>query len=1228
MRSTKITGNISITGNYSLPAQYKPTASSITDGLIESVKDHQWTVNNFPSEAVSESEFIQIQNMLYGNGVYMATTAGPYIYSSDGKTWTEYNVSSYFSDCGNVVASGFFDDVFVLITDKGYSLYSHDALRWNKSTNMIDMPDEFNVSFGSMAYDHERKFYVLVLTNGEVSYAWTSRNGIDWTATMKDGDRLNIGKCVKRICYSHGVFFGGECELSDGKCGVAVGLYNDDGNSLAWKHVGEFDKGDYSVPVYGANKFMIFRDDVSGKYIFSYDGVIWHERELPNGFRITDAMFVDGKFVLMSGYNESNGNYVLESVDGVEWSTNSIDVSPISEDEDDKNKFYSHVCWNGHDLLSLGCWKYKLSSNDNEKRYYTITGKPSGSQTVNINSSLSTVNNKSGFKCAQQTIDTGLFKRNVVPCILRDDINKVMWFGTTAEGVSRSGNGTNDYESRNDIVKVPMVNGVLDYAKAQVYSSNIFSGVANRAQMIKIAQNDDGNVLLAVSDGTYPYKVGENVYCYQFAYSEDGGDTWQTGNFPEDSEGDVKYFKTKRTISGKEYLICYNLRGATFKNGKFVLVTYAYTGDPFGDYCYADETYYCLGEYNTSTGWSWTYNKFPSTGENVTQYMWSDMIQANEYFITFDSGSLIAVGKPTYDDKGILNDISWTIDTIAGITFNTLSFLSKRNIICASVTYSGRNRVVSFEVVEEKTSEKTSYHLNKLFEGNYDRVIKAMVYNEKEEILCGISAAVEVAKQSILGVKCFTCDVVFSQDGINFKVVTANYYIPEEIYNMYNPPPYCQFRSAECYGNYYVFGSQFQVDYDGVPLLVCSNGETTALEKSIRNETTINKYTSKLSISKTSGWQKSANFFDYLTPRCVCYGNGKFVVSSDNDDYRRPEYDNAIAYSYDGIHWKKSTINEGTYDGRWMSVCYGNGKFVAARFSSNACVAYSYDGIDWHCVEIQMGVISGSKDLWSVCYGNGKFVAVGCGNLNTWVLNSDDGIVWTVYPYVMPNPQTYISGNKRRRVFYGGGKFVCIFADGMSKNACYSYDGMKWYMTEFTEFTRWERVCYGEDKFVAVSLFSNESTYYQLTDGKFNGTYDCKLITKSNGGYVQRKYRSFDSSTDNGKTRYKLTSVEWYELNDAGNYMYDQTSHKYIEKNETSSGPYYTKYNYDVLSINTSGGYVIDNGANKDCYAETTAIGGETRYSIVYTKNTKKRGGYEHYYTNVMNYSYDGINWQ
>ena len=134
MRSTKITGNISITGNYSLPAQYKPTASSITDGLIENVKDHQWTVNNFPSSGtVSESEFIQIQNMLYGNGVYMATTAGTYIYSSDGKTWTEYNVSSYFSDCGDVVASGFFDDMFVLITNKGYSLYSHDALRWNKS---------------------------------------------------------------------------------------------------------------------------------------------------------------------------------------------------------------------------------------------------------------------------------------------------------------------------------------------------------------------------------------------------------------------------------------------------------------------------------------------------------------------------------------------------------------------------------------------------------------------------------------------------------------------------------------------------------------------------------------------------------------------------------------------------------------------------------------------------------------------------------------------------------------------------------------------------------------------------------------------------------------------------------------------------------------------------------------------------------------------------------------
>ena len=57
----------------------------------------------------------------------------------------------------------------------------------------------------------------------------------------------------------------------------------------------------------------------------------------------------------------------------------------------------------------------------------------------------------------------------------------------------------------------------------------------------------------------------------------------------------------------------------------------------------------------------------------------------------------------------------------------------------------------------------------------------------------------------------------------------------------------------------------------------------------------------------------------------VCYGNGKFVTVAYNNNY--------FAYSTDGINWTEGTIS--STNRNWRSVCYGNDKFVTVAYSSN-----------------------------------------------------------------------------------------------------------------------------------------------------------------------------------------------------------------------------------------------------------------------------------------------------
>ena len=162
----------------------------------------------------------------------------------------------------------------------------------------------------------------------------------------------------------------------------------------------------------------------------------------------------------------------------------------------------------------------------------------------------------------------------------------------------------------------------------------------------------------------------------------------------------------------------------------------------------------------------------------------------------------------------------------------------------------------------------------------------------------------------------------------------------------------------------------------------------------------------------------------------VCYGNGKFIAISSNNGSSSNVNGKYFAYSTDGITWTEGTISSTSRD--WYSVCYGNGKFVTVARNSNY-FAYSTDGITW-----TEGTISSTSRIWySVCYGNDKYVAVAYNS--NYFAYSTDGINWT---------ESTISSTRRY----------------------------------------WYSVCYGNDKFVAVARNSNDFAYI------YTGQYDYNLI--------------------------------------------------------------------------------------------------------------------------------------
>lgn len=197
----------------------------------------------------------------------------------------------------------------------------------------------------------------------------------------------------------------------------------------------------------------------------------------------------------------------------------------------------------------------------------------------------------------------------------------------------------------------------------------------------------------------------------------------------------------------------------------------------------------------------------------------------------------------------------------------------------------------------------------------------------------------------------------------------------------------------------------------------------------------------------------------------VCYGNGRYVAIGQNGHYR-------CAISTDGIKWRHFTnpVPKDVSD-RWRAICYGGSTDTYTRkhdhhryvaVGDNVCAA-STDGMTWIVGNID------NIEWRDICYGNGMFITVGhdCDGCRV----SRDGLTWN---------ESYGMGEagEWRTICYGDG--MCV-----ATNDC----GLRYMVMSFNDTREWDHVGYhlcpseARDMAVGCSCYANGMAVLMSVDG-------------------------------------------------------------------------------------------------------------------------------------------------
>jgi len=244
------------------------------------------------------------------------------------------------------------------------------------------------------------------------------------------------------------------------------------------------------------------------------------------------------------------------------------------------------------------------------------------------------------------------------------------------------------------------------------------------------------------------------------------------------------------------------------------------------------------------------------------------------------------------------------------------------------------------------------------------------------------------------------------------------------------------------------------------------------------------------SLPSTSNWVDAA------------YGNGRFILIAENST--------DAAYSFDGLTWATSTMPTGddSAGDQWQAIAYGLGKFVAITGSQTRDVATTTNGISW---TMQNNALPAIDRNWvSLEYGNNRFVAIATDGTSVYSL---DGITWYEGGEALVSGQDFVVNSMKysQGVFFAVGKL----SDTGSSDRCFtSEDGLIWAEQILSSSADWATLTYAglntDPKWIVLANNDNSQGLNHVLTGKravlrsnvFQGSFENIKIWDPGSGYL------------------------------------------------------------------------------------------------------------------------------
>ena len=241
-------------------------------------------------------------------------------------------------------------------------------------------------------------------------------------------------------------------------------------------------------------------------------------------------------------------------------------------------------------------------------------------------------------------------------------------------------------------------------------------------------------------------------------------------------------------------------------------------------------------------------------------------------------------------------------------------------------------------------------------------------------------------------------------------------------------------------------------------------------------------------------WTLRASADDTKPWVSVAWGNGKFVACNTSAT------GTPIMYSTDGITWSAAGVAGISTNVQWHRIVFANGVFVSCGVDR---IAWSLDGVTWS--EIDAATVPGNTTWTEIAFGNGRWVILSTST--PYIITSTDLSTWTTG--TIPSV-----GNTWTGLTFGNGRFVAVSQDGTNR-VMYSFDGLTWVAASAAVATTWNEVTFGNGRFLAVSSGVGQAMY--SVDGK-NWT---SLATANANSWT-----GVNSGTDaNGKQLFVIVGV-------------------------------------------------------------------------------------------------------